>query len=87
MGLREEGPHGASGRCFDGIHEAGFHRSLEGVSRLADGLEFACLDERAFGRGVDVLEKADDVVFAEDGADAVGAEVASGTPRSGQYAL
>jgi hypothetical protein len=57
------------------------------VSRLADGLEFACLDERAFGRDVDVLEKADDVVFAEDGADAVGAEVASGTPRSAQYAL
>ena len=39
----------------------------------ADGVEFACLDERAFGRGVDVLEEADDVVFAEDGADGVGA--------------
>ena len=64
------GPHRAAGRCFDGVDEAGLHRPLEGVSREpADGLEFACLDERAFGRGVDVLEEADDVVFAEDGAD------------------
>src|SRR6266576_3866862 len=71
VGLGEEGPHRAAGRSFDGVAEAGFHRSLEGVSRLADGLELSCLDERAFGRGVDVLEKTDDVVFAENGADAV----------------
>jgi hypothetical protein len=46
---------------------------LEGESRLADGLGFACVEECPFGGGIDVFEEADDVVFAEDRADGVGA--------------
>ena len=71
--LGEEGSHLAVDDFLDGGDEAVLHRSLEGEACLADGSDFAGLDQRVFDWHEGVFEEADDVVVADDGADALGA--------------
>src|SRR5581483_4891401 len=71
--LREECANLASGELLDGVDEAGFHGALEGEPCVADGVGFAGVEQGSFDGHKAVFEEADDVVVADNGADAFGA--------------